>query len=94
MDKKELKKEFQRKCKAEKAQCYILSVVGAVTSLVGLALVLTAVFIEQTTNLFIFPQQIICYAAAAVIAIIGLIITLAGETSFKKEFEKYINSKK
>lgn len=91
MDKKQLKKDFKKKCKEEKAMNYKHIMTGTILACIGCILVVLFLLLDQN-GIVQFPMQIVGYGLGAVFAIIGMILDLTGEIEFSREFKNYLQS--
>lgn len=78
------KKEFKKKCKEEKKDCYKLMVAGEIISSIALVIVFVAIFLITDPSM-----QLICSVAGGIIAVIGIILDIVGEVLLAKEFKAY-----
>lgn len=81
------KKEFRKKCKAEKAVCSRLNFIGSVIATIGLVIVLVVLILDSNTSILPFPTQLIGYWLGAAIAVIGGVMDLIGEFMLHQEFK-------
>lgn len=86
------KKEFKKKCKAEKAKSYRASLIGAILACIGFVIVFVVLFLDQQMQIFQYPMQIVGYVIGAIFAIIGMVYDILGEITFNKEYKEYLNS--
>ena len=93
MNTKELKKEFNIKCKEEKRKCWQLRLIGIILSVAGLVVVLATTYINFTTDLLVYPAQLVLLGIGAAIAVAGMIFDIVGDAFFKKDFERYLSEK-
>lgn len=89
----ESKKEFQKKCKAEKAPCYLYSLTGAIIALVGLAIVLGILLLDSVTDIFLFPMQVVGYWIGAAIAVVGGALSIVGEVKLQQAFKAQLQTR-
>ncbi len=77
------KREFKKKCKEEKTKSYKLMLSGEVFATIGFIIVIvTMLFIKA------FEASIIGYILGGIMAIIGIILDIAGEVKLAKEFKE------
>ena len=81
------KKEFRKKCKAEKAVCSRLNFIGSVIATIGLVIVLVVLILDSNTSILPFPTQLIGYWLGAAIAVVGGVMDLIGEFMLHQEFK-------
>ncbi len=81
------KKEFKKKCKAEKAGCYRLSLIGSIIAIIGLIIVLIVLILDSNTSILPFPTQLVGYWLGAAIAVVGGVLDLVGEIRLNQEFK-------
>lgn len=86
------KKEFKKKCKAEKTKSYRASLIGAVLACIGFVIVFAVLFLDQQMHIFQYPLQIVGYVIGAIFAIVGMVFDILGEITFNKEYKEYLNS--
>lgn len=86
------KKEFKQHCKAEKAPFWRLSSAGAALSLIGLALLIVVVLLDQQMQVIPFPMQIVGYAITAAVAVAGLVLDLIGEIELSGAYKAHLKS--
>lgn len=78
------KKEFKKKCKQEKTTSYKLMLSGGIIAAIGLIVVAATMFLSETFN-----SSITGYILGIIIALIGMILDLLGESMLAKDFKKY-----
>lgn len=78
------KKEFKKKCKAEKTLSYKLSFSGFIVAVVALVIVVATLLFAKA-----FLVQIAGYIIGAGTAIIGIGLDLAGEIQLSKAYKDY-----
>ncbi|MBP3480414.1 MAG: hypothetical protein J6K66_02305 [Clostridia bacterium] len=93
MNIKELKKEFNNICKAEKRKCCKFKLAGMILSLIGLIAVIATLYVNFTTDLLVYPAQLVLLGVGAAIALAGIVFDVMGEAAFKKDFEQYLAEK-
>ena len=93
MNTKELKKEFNNKCKEEKRKCWQFRLIGIILSVVGLVIVIATLYVNFTTDFLVYPAQLVYLGIGAVIAVAGMIFDIVGDAFFKKDFERYLSEK-
>lgn len=86
------KKEFKKKCKAEKTKSYRASLMGAALACIGFVIVFAVLLLDQQMHIFQYPLQIVGYVIGAIFAIIGMVYDILGEITFNKEYKEYLNS--
>lgn len=87
-----IKKEFKKKCKAEKAKSYQYSLAGGILVMVSFIVAMVVVYLDQHMHLIQYPIQVIFYVTSGTASIVGLVYNILGETKFNKEYKEYLNS--
>ena len=77
------KKEFKKKCRAEKAVSYRLMLSGALIVVLGLVVVLLSFMLDGLT------AQVVGFVCGGAAAVVGLLLDVAGEMLFAKDFREY-----
>ena len=86
------KKEFKKKCKAEKTKSYQYTLAGGTLVMVGFIVAMVVMLLDQHMHLIQFPVQIIFYVMSGTTALVGMVYDILGEITFKKEYKEYLNS--
>lgn len=86
------KKEFKKKCKAEKTKSYQYTLAGGTLVMVGFIVAMVVILLDQHMHLIQFPVQIIFYVMSGTTALVGMVYDILGEITFNKEYKEYLNS--
>ena len=86
------KKEFKKKCKAEKTKSYQYTLAGGTLVMAGFIVAMVVMLLDQHMHLIQFPVQIIFYVMSGTTAIVGMVYDILGEITFNKEYKEYLNS--
>lgn len=86
------KKEFKKKCKAEKTKSYQYTLAGEILITLGFIATMVVMLLDQQMHLIQFPVQIIFYVMSGATALVGMVFDIIGEITFNKEYKEYLNS--
>lgn len=64
-----------------------------ILSLIGLIAVIATLYVNFTTDLLVYPAQLVLLGVGAAIALAGIVFDVMGEAAFKKDFEQYLAEK-
>ncbi len=86
------KKEFKKKCKAEKAKSYQYSLAGEILVMVSFIVTMIVVYLDQHMHPIQYPIQVIFWVTSGTTSIVGMVYIILGENKFNKEYKEYLNS--
>ena len=92
MNKNELKQEFKKKCKEEKAKCLTFINTGLFLMVLSAIVSISGVYMGNN-HIITLGDQIFIVGVGVGLLIVGIIVNAIGESQFKKMFEEYFKSK-
>ena len=78
------KRDFKKKCRAEKAVSYKLMLAGGAIAVLGLIVVLLSFMLDGLT------VQIVGFVCGGAAALIGILLDAGGEILFSKEYREHL----
>lgn len=91
----ELKKEYRKLCRTEKAKSYRYHRICYIILTVMILFEALIFILDNFTSIFeyLYPLQIFFYLGCLPFAVVGIVFDLLGDKAFKQGFQEYLKEK-